>query len=364
MSQLRPRLFVASSSEGLDIAYAVQENLDRDAEVTVWTQGVFEPSGYFLESIANQLDNFDYGVFVFSFEDALKIRGEEVRATRDNVVFELGLFVGHLGRQRSFILMPNNVVNLHLPTDLLGIMPLYFQQDRSDKNLRAAVGPATNQIRRVMEHQGRRSDGPGTLRDSVLKQVSAAGVSAFYQSRADYAKYRSHASSIDAYVATAKQSVQMVSVNLMTGVPFDGLCDVLEKKLENEESPFETTISLLNPLKLELLSSLSPVLDMTSEQLAASIKNTLEDLKKLKRRLSRRASDNFNIRVHNAVPFGSAIILDGNSGSGTIQIETKPYRAPVRKSFAFEITDYGHNELFKTLRDAYYRLIADGEGVE
>ena len=33
----------------------------------------------------------------------------------------------------------------------------------------------------------------------------------------------------------------------------------------------------------------------------------------------------FSIKVHNTLPFGSAIILDGDLENGRIQIETKPY---------------------------------------
>lgn len=149
-SQL-PALFLGSSIEGLNTAYAIQQALDYDAEPTVWSQGLFQPSQSVLFELVKSLPSFEFAVFVFSPDDTVKLRGAEFPAVRDNVIFELGLFMGALGPSRCFYLVPRGVGALHLPSDLAGINPLTYNAARSDGNLLAALGPACNEIRRAIK---------------------------------------------------------------------------------------------------------------------------------------------------------------------------------------------------------------------
>ena len=150
---MKPRIFVGSSVEGLNVAYAVRQNLEHDAETTVWDQGIFELSRTTIESLGNILDSIDFGIFVFSPDDAIVLRGKESLSIRDNVLFELGLFIGKLSRDRVFFIIPEKT-DLHIPTDLLGVIPGKYDPNREDKNFQAATGPACNQIRNQIKWLG------------------------------------------------------------------------------------------------------------------------------------------------------------------------------------------------------------------
>jgi predicted nucleotide-binding protein len=93
-------------------------------------------------------------VFVFSPNDTLRLRQKKYAVVRDNVVFELGLFVGKLGNRRTFIVVPQDTKDLRIPTDLTGISPGKFDAKRQDRNLQAALGPFCNQVRNLMKRVG------------------------------------------------------------------------------------------------------------------------------------------------------------------------------------------------------------------
>ncbi len=171
---IKPKLFVASSVESLRVPFAVQGNLDHDAEVTAWNQGVLRLSRSAIESLVQSLEKFDFAVFIFCPDDITMIRRSESSAVRDNVVFELGLFIGCLGRERCFIIVPNNVDDLRIPTDLLGITFATFDSNRADADSRAALGRACNEIRLEIEHQGSRKNEISTIisKDQALALTS------------------------------------------------------------------------------------------------------------------------------------------------------------------------------------------------
>ncbi|WP_370980203.1 TIR domain-containing protein [Agaribacterium sp. ZY112] len=150
---MKPKVFVASSVEGLDIAYPLQVNLQHDADITIWSQGVFSLSITPLDSITEALASSDFGIFVFSPDDETKMRGSVSDTVRDNVLFELGLFIGKLGKRRCFIVMPDNI-DIHVPSDLVGVSPAKYSGEREKSEIAAALGPACHEIRQAMKLQG------------------------------------------------------------------------------------------------------------------------------------------------------------------------------------------------------------------
>jgi tetratricopeptide (TPR) repeat protein len=149
---LKPRVFIGSSSEGLEVAQAIQSELEHDAESTIWNQGFFPPSRATLESLVAEAPSFDFALIIVHGDDRLESRGAELLAPRDNVIFELGLFFGVLGRERTLFLF-NRMRPPKLPTDIAGVTALTYQ-DRDDGNMRAALGPACHAIREQIKKLG------------------------------------------------------------------------------------------------------------------------------------------------------------------------------------------------------------------
>jgi hypothetical protein len=121
---MTPQIFIASSSEGLNFATAIQDlliqKLGQKVDVRLWKQE-FKISKAFIESLEKETFDNDFAILVLTPDDITTSRKKKKESPRDNVIFELGLFMGSLGRERCFF-VHNETPDLKLPTDLLGIM--------------------------------------------------------------------------------------------------------------------------------------------------------------------------------------------------------------------------------------------------
>ena len=149
VSSPRPRVFIASSVEGLPIAEAIAGDLQFVADVTIWDQGVFPLSEGTLPALDAVADQSDFAIVVLTADDLTTKRGQTYPVPRDNVLFEMGFFIGRLGVDRTYMVYSRDNPPT-LPSVLAGITPATFAE-RADGNLTAAVGPAVMQIRQAMQ---------------------------------------------------------------------------------------------------------------------------------------------------------------------------------------------------------------------
>lgn len=128
MTELKPKIFIGSSSSGYDIAEEVKENLSKIADVYLWKDpGVWDINRSTFDNLLLMSNYFDFGVFVATSDDLTITNGNLVIKPRDNVILEISLFLGAIGKNKAFLLVEEG---LKLPTDFNGIfMPRFIHGD-------------------------------------------------------------------------------------------------------------------------------------------------------------------------------------------------------------------------------------------
>jgi hypothetical protein len=160
----RPHVFIGSSREGLPVAEPLAARLESSGNVSAWNESnLFTLSHGTLESLAERLQDFDFAVLVLTADDVTNKRGRRQRSARDNVLFECGLFVGALGRSRTFLVCDREV---NLPSDLVGVTVTYFDGTRLDSNPDAAVRDPYIKIAEAIKRGGVRMHRSSAARTS------------------------------------------------------------------------------------------------------------------------------------------------------------------------------------------------------
>lgn len=133
----KPVLFIGSSTEGLGVTNDIYKRLSRKPIVLrPWSEGVFQASKTAIENLVTIAQEADFAVLVLTSDDVTISKGKAKPSPRDNVIFELGLFIGTLGRDRVFILKPKGL-DVRIPSDLLGVIWLdYLRTGRRSSRTR------------------------------------------------------------------------------------------------------------------------------------------------------------------------------------------------------------------------------------
>ena len=150
-----PRLFIISSSEAKPIAYSVRDGLARDVLCKVWDDGVFFAGGYPLEALEKEVARSDFALAIAEADDISISRRVKAPTVRDNVLFELGLFMGTLTRYRAILAHPK-IKNLKLPSDFQGLTVLPYEPGDA-ATLDDRVAPICDKIRILVKERGVRT---------------------------------------------------------------------------------------------------------------------------------------------------------------------------------------------------------------
>lgn len=124
---MKTSVFIGSSTEALPIAQLVEKELAKHFDAKLWKDHLFELGEDTLNSLLIFMQCYDFAVLVVTDDDVSVVRKKQSGTPRDNVIYELGLFTGCLGRRRTFAVVSQKSVkpagkkaSPKLPTDILG----------------------------------------------------------------------------------------------------------------------------------------------------------------------------------------------------------------------------------------------------
>lgn len=146
------KVFIGSSSEGIKYAKNLKIFLDKslksyNLQCVIWEEAFLlsETTIGNLENFAKQLSNDNgYAVLIITPDDNIEVRGEKYYAPRDNIIFELGLFRGILGKSRTFCVAPKNK-KIKMMSDWSGVTNATYEfvkrvrKDTWEERLKTAV---------------------------------------------------------------------------------------------------------------------------------------------------------------------------------------------------------------------------------
>jgi predicted nucleotide-binding protein len=143
----KPLLLISSSLKGLEYAEAVRRQLEYSVLTEMWTEQQFKIGQTAVENLIRNAGRFDFAAFVLTSDDLGWLRGDQESTARTNIAFEAGFFVGRLGSNRTFFLLPESQRPFSFISDLAGVATVTYDPER--RPIDVALGPG---IHRLVSH--------------------------------------------------------------------------------------------------------------------------------------------------------------------------------------------------------------------
>jgi hypothetical protein len=188
---------------------------------------------------------------------------------------------------------------------------------------------------------------------AVLRRIEGAGISNFYQTRADFALYRS-ATRLSDYLDSARHTIGFAAYWMAHGIDMEDVASELAR-LASDTRRVTIVVAVLDPTAA-YLESLGDYLGMSAAEIRSRAQYSLFKLHAARERLDTRSKARFRIKVYTAMPIASVILLDAGQPDGRLQIDFKAYKTPRNQSFSFELR--GDNKpLYALLKSSSQRLL-------
>ena len=152
MNRARKSVFIGSSHSARRIAEEVKRHLvSKGLDVDIWDEGIFPASQVTIEALEDAPSTYDFSVLILTPHHEVTNNNKDAFLPSCNVVFELGLFMGSIGRKRTFTICDIKVLD-SMFADLAGVTVAKFRfgHESEKKDLDAAC----NTIQRAINSFG------------------------------------------------------------------------------------------------------------------------------------------------------------------------------------------------------------------
>lgn len=135
-SSMKLKVFVASSLEAKQEDQFIRTILENNNINAITWRDIFHTGEFGLESLLNISERVHGSIIISTCDDKIWYRGTESIAPRDNILFEMGLFINALGLKHVALVFCKNESGEcpKIPTDIHGLNVIFFEKDKRARN--------------------------------------------------------------------------------------------------------------------------------------------------------------------------------------------------------------------------------------